>query len=60
MTDLELQEQLSNISLEDIFCISLGEEDFLCQRFVVSFSEKFYHQHQEVIDTFVKEFCKCE
>ena len=60
MTDLELQEKLSNISLEDIFCISLGEEDFLYQRFVVSFSENFYHQHQDVIDTFVKEFCRCE
>ena len=43
MTDLELQEKLSNISLEDIFCISLGEENFLYQRFVVSFSENFYH-----------------
>lgn len=60
MTDLELQEKLSSISLEDIFCISLGEEEFLCQDYVVSFSESFYLQHQDVIDTFVKEFCRCQ
>lgn len=59
MTSQELEEKLSQISMDDLFCIYISDDtaDMFYEYPSLGFSESFYLEHKSIVDSFVKKYC---